>query len=202
VLRIDEKHLREYYIPNCCGVIITTNHKTDGIFVPADDRRHFIAWSGRDKDDAHFAGSYWKQIWAYYAKGGLQHVAAYLRERDISNFDPKAPPPKTDAFWAIVDTNRTPEEAEMADLVDDLGNPEAVTLQRIQDKAQGDFGEWIRDRKNRRTIPHRLESCGYVPVRNPDANDGLWKIGARRQAVYALTQLALCDQLAAARKLL
>jgi hypothetical protein len=32
-------------------------------------------------------------------------VAAYLATLDISTFDPKAPPPKTDAFWAIVDAN-------------------------------------------------------------------------------------------------
>src|SRR5262249_3505100 len=38
VLRVDEKHLREHNIVNCCGVIITTNHKTDGIYLPADDR--------------------------------------------------------------------------------------------------------------------------------------------------------------------
>ena len=44
-LRVDEKHLREHYILNCVGVIITTNHKTDGIFLPPDDRRHFVAWS-------------------------------------------------------------------------------------------------------------------------------------------------------------
>ena len=30
VLRVNEKHLREYYVPNCLGLIITTNHKTDG----------------------------------------------------------------------------------------------------------------------------------------------------------------------------
>ena len=30
VLRVNEKHLREYSSLNCCGVIITTNHKTDG----------------------------------------------------------------------------------------------------------------------------------------------------------------------------
>jgi hypothetical protein len=40
VLRVDEKNLREYYILNCCAVIITTNYKTDGIYLPADDRRH------------------------------------------------------------------------------------------------------------------------------------------------------------------
>jgi hypothetical protein len=39
VLRIDEKHLREYYVFNVLGLLITTNHKTDGIYLPADDRR-------------------------------------------------------------------------------------------------------------------------------------------------------------------
>ncbi len=51
VLRVDEKNLREYNVPNLCGVIITTNHKTDGIFLPADDRRHYVAWSDLTLDD-------------------------------------------------------------------------------------------------------------------------------------------------------
>jgi len=45
VLRCDEKNLREHNIPNVCGVIITTNHKADGIYLPEDDRRHYVAWS-------------------------------------------------------------------------------------------------------------------------------------------------------------
>jgi hypothetical protein len=44
---------------------------------------------------------------------------------------------------------------------------------------------WIRDRKNRRKIPHRLEKCGYIQVRNDDAKDGLCKINGARQAVYS-----------------
>jgi hypothetical protein len=39
------------------GVIITTNHKTDGIYLPADDRRHFVAWSTLVKEA--FAPDYW-----------------------------------------------------------------------------------------------------------------------------------------------
>src|SRR5256885_5563179 len=42
----------------------------------------------------------------------------------------------------------------------------------------------LRERRNRRQIPHRLEAVGYVPVRNPDAKDGLWKVGGRRMVVY------------------
>jgi hypothetical protein len=199
VLRVDEKHLREHSVLNCCGVIITTNHKADGIYLPADDRRHFVAWSELSKGD--FSPEYWNGLWAWYAASGDRHVAAYLAELDISGFDPKAPPPKTAAFWDIVDAGRAPEDAELADVLDRLGNPEATTLIRIQNAAAGDFETWIKDRKNRRAIPHRLEKCGYVPVRNDLADDGLWKISTARQAVYAQVALSVRDRLRAARKL-
>jgi hypothetical protein len=88
VLRIDEKNLREYSIPNCCGVIITTNHDTDGLYLPADDRRHFVAWSDLTKED--FTSEYWNGLWRWYEQGGFEHVAAYLATLDISAFDPKA----------------------------------------------------------------------------------------------------------------
>jgi hypothetical protein len=87
VLRVNEKNLREHYIPNVTGVIITTNHKTDGIYLPADDRRHFVAWSDLDKDD--FPESYWNALWAWYEAGGFGHVAAYLSALDLSLFNPK-----------------------------------------------------------------------------------------------------------------
>ena len=201
VLRVDEKNLREYSIINCCGVILTSNHKTDGIFLPADDRRHYVAWSARTKEDPWFQGDYWNDLWSYYANGGLQHVAAFLQERDLSNFNAKAPPPKTSAFWAIVDASRAPEESELADAIESLGNPSAVTLAQIQTYATYSFAEWLSDRKNRRIIPHRLEQCGYVPVRNPTAADGLWKINGRRQTIYAQAALSVRAQIDAARRL-
>jgi hypothetical protein len=30
--------------------------------------------------------------------------------------------------------------------------------------------DWLKERKNRRIIPHRFETVGYVPVRNKDAD--------------------------------
>jgi hypothetical protein len=74
VLRVDEKNLREHYVLNCCGIIITTNHKTDGIYLPSDDRRHFVTWSNLTKDD--FDEDYWKKLWKWYAQEGIYHVAA------------------------------------------------------------------------------------------------------------------------------
>jgi hypothetical protein len=196
VLRVDEKNLREYSVPNCVGVIITTNHKADGIFLPADDRRHFVGWSDLTKDD--FGADYWPRLWRWYQSGGDSHVAAYLAALDLVSFDPKAPPPKTAAFWEIVDASRAPEDAELADAVDALGVPDALTLEQIACHAAGGFGEWLRDRKNARRIPHRLEACGYVAVRNDAAKDGHWKVSERRQVIYAKATLPLRDRMNAA----
>jgi hypothetical protein len=201
VLRCDEKNIREYSVLNVCGVVMTTNHKTTGIYLPADDRRHFVAWSDLTKDD--FADGYFQELWAWYEAGGHGHVGAYLRSLDISTFNPKAPPPKTQAFWAIADANRSPEDAELADALDRLGRPDATTRESIAvaaAEASPDFAEWIRNR-NSRQIPHRMESVGYVPVRNQNAEDGLWMIGGRRQAVYARCDLTPRDQLGAAATL-
>jgi len=197
VLRVDEKNIREYSVPNVCGVIITTNYKTDGIYLPSDDRRHYVAWTDLSKDD--FPDEYWVNLWRWYNTGGCEHVAAYLDSLDLSGFDAKAPPKKTDAFWAIAEASRSPENAELDDLLDALGRPAAVSLSRIMGAADGPFREWITDRKNRRSIPHRLEKCGYVPIRNDVAKDGLWKVDGRREVVYGNTDLPAAERLAAIR---
>jgi Family of unknown function (DUF5906) len=200
VLRCDEKNLREYSVPNICGVVITTNYKTDGIYLPADDRRHYVAWCNLTKEN--FSDNYWNQIYRWYENGGYENVAAYLAQLNLSNFDPKAPPPKTATFWAIVDASRAPEDADLADVFDQLGNPDAVTLRHIINRCEeGDFKDWLKDRKNRRQMPFRFEKCGYVPVRNEVADDGLWKIEGRRQVVYGKACLSLHDRIKAVSRL-
>jgi phage/plasmid primase-like uncharacterized protein len=83
VLRVNEKHLREHSVLNVTGVIITSNYKTDGIFLPRDDRRHFVAWSELNRDD--FAEGYWRSLWRWYENGGYGHVAAYLATLEPSH---------------------------------------------------------------------------------------------------------------------
>jgi hypothetical protein len=204
VLRVNEKYLKAHYVFNCTGVIITSNHKADGIFLPADDRRHFVAWSDLAKED--FPEGYWNALWGWYEHGGFASVAAYLARLDISTFDPKAPPPKTPAFWDIVDANRVPEDAELADVLDEMENPDgpdATTLIKITWAAGNkDIAGWLKDRKNRRLIPHRLEKCGYVPVRNDFAKDGLWKIGGARQVIYVKSTLSITERIGAANELM
>jgi hypothetical protein len=212
-LHVDEKHLREHAVVNCTGVVVTTNYKTNGIYLPSDDRRHFVAWSDLCKDD--FTSKYWNDLWRWYADCGFRNVAAFLAAYDLKNFDAKAPPPKTPAFWAIVDASRAPEDAELSDVLEALGDalgnrdaegkplpPDATTLAYVTAKAEGDFKDWLKDHRNRRLIPHRMESCGYIPVRNDGAKDGLWKVGRARQVIYAKASLSLSDQIKATGELI
>ena len=202
VNHIDEKNIKEYYVFNLCGVIITSNHKTDGIYLPADDRRHMVAWSNLTSDA--FAADYWRELYRWYGNGGHQHVAAYLAALDITDFDPKAPPPKTQAFWEIANANRAPEDSELADVLDELEQPDAFTLDQVGNRAalvQPAFAEWLRDRKNRRSIPHRFEDCGYVVVSNPNDSEGRWKISGTRHTIYGKATLTIRDRLDAAFRL-
>jgi hypothetical protein len=159
----------------------------DGIYLPPDDRRHYVAWSDLTSDE--FTKEEFNELYAWYAAGGERNVATYLLTYDLSKFDPKRPPLKTPAFWSVVDSGRAPEEGELADVLDKLGNPKAVTLADVIRKSEMEFSDWLTDRKNRRAIPHRFDAVGYMPVRNDDAASGLWNIGWVRQAVYAQKDL-------------
>src|SRR5262249_28343963 len=83
--------------------------------------------------------------------------------------------------------------------------PAVITIEKIAKVAEavnGEFAMWVRVPKNRRAIPHRLEECGYTPVRNKNAKDGLWKIRGRRQTVYAQSHMTPRDKMEQIRKLI
>jgi hypothetical protein len=207
VMRINAKYIPQHYVLNVTGIIYTTNYKTNGIYLPADDRRTYVAWSELTEND--FESGFFLEFWNWYEQqNGYQHVAAFLSERDLSGFDPKATPKKTAAFWAIVDANVPQEQSELADVLDKMsidvyGRKHEITVTTliiVTGHADGYFEEWLLDRKNRRAIPHRFEKAGFVPVRS-DANDGLWVINGRRQVIYARATLPLADQRREAAKL-
>ena len=158
-----------------------------------------MAWSPCIKE--FFTDRYWSEIYAWFDQGGSRDVVAYLRSLDLAGFNAKAPPPKTEAFRAIVDAGRAPEDAELIDVLEKLGSPRAVTLRMLRWHAEGGIDYWLGDRKNARAVPHRLESCGYERVRNPGAVDGMWKLPDGRANIYGRNDLSLGDRLASAQDL-
>jgi hypothetical protein len=201
VLRLDEKNLREYTVPNVLGLVLTTNYGITGMYLPPDDRRHFVASSSIERSE--FDPEYFPRIYRWFEAGGFGHVAAYLREMDLSKFNPKAPPRQTPAHRAIVMANTAPEEGELADLIEVLGNPDVVSVQMMRESAENrrlyDLVSLLDDPKRRRVIPHRMGDAGYDPVPNPDRKDGLWWISGRRGAIYARRALPIRARIEAAR---
>src|SRR5262249_49387350 len=142
--RVNEKYISEYYILNRAGVIVTTNYR-DAFYLRPDDRRHYVAFSERQGDE--YSSAFWTEFWAWYKADGFKHVAALLYQYDLSNFDPKAEPPKTPAFWDMVWADRGEECGELADAIDNLKQhrdderPKALTIAQLLEKAPA--LEWL-----------------------------------------------------------
>ena len=151
-----------------------------------------------------FEQDYWQRLWAFYDEGGVEHVAPYLTSHDLSRFSATAPPAKTSAFSAIVHADRSSDEAELADVIDALGNPIAFCISHLVLTANAlsreALAEGLKDRKRRRAIPHRLERAGYNAV-DSDARDGFWVVDSTRQRILAHQDLGPGDRKTAAEML-
>lgn len=196
-LPVNRKFMDEYYIPNVVKGIGTTNYLQNGVYLPPEDRRTFVAWS---KLEANEPGEdYFNGLHSWLEAEGNCHVVAHLRALDLSNFDPKAPPLKTDAFWSIVNASRSPTDAGISDVIETLATidpaspeektpPPILTSLDLQVRAlevnRTDVFDWLTDVKHRRQIPSSLERLGYVEVPNHNATDRRWKIHNRSQMVY------------------
>jgi hypothetical protein len=94
-LMCNEKYIRQHQVLNITGVIYTTNYE-DGLYLPANDRRHYVVMSEIKKEE--FAEDYFDKLYAWYHSGGFENIATFLASYDLSEFNPKAPPPKRKPF--------------------------------------------------------------------------------------------------------
>jgi hypothetical protein len=191
--RIHAKYGVHHNIPNVCKVAITTNHKIDSLYVAPDTSRYYITWCTLVEGD--FASGYWPKLYNWYeAENGCAIVAHYLQNLNVSKFNPKASPPKTEAFWAMAQAHISTESTDLDDLLDLMGRPETVTLEQVVTKALSTSGfeataTWFADRKNRRVMSIKFDDSGYRPCKNPTSKQGLWVIKGRKQIIYVLNSL-------------
>ncbi len=195
IFRVDEKNLKEHPVPNIVGVIFTTNHK-DGLYLPPDDARHYVAWSDQRQDDMR---PFCEALYDFYEAGGLKHIVAYLRQPSLlKDFHAKRPPEKTPAWYDMVQSGKSSEESELHELLDLMGSPDVVTVPDLMARTLHkdisatlhEFGSWLADRRNQKAVPHKLGGCGYCIYRNPDdKHDGQWKIDGKRLTLYVKAEL-------------
>jgi hypothetical protein len=218
--RINRKYVQEFAGFNVVGGIITSNHQ-DALYLPEDDRRLLVANSPCKAGE--FSPEFFNNFYHWYnIEGGIGHVVAFLKQYDLTQFNAYAAPPKTAGFWNIVAVDQGAEHGELLDAIDALGReardkaardrnvtvdedapferPEALTLGDLISKAPS--AEWMTDRKQSRSMPHRLRRCGYERVPNPNAerNSGMWCVNGKRTMIYARADLTPAERMDAARR--
>jgi Bifunctional DNA primase/polymerase, N-terminal/Primase C terminal 2 (PriCT-2) len=217
ILRVNDKYIKHRAIENCCGVTITMNEK-ESLYLPVGDRRHYVLHSEFTRTDHE--EDYFNKLMTYYSDGGYLAVRNYLANLDLSDFDAKAPPPETQAFWEIVENSQAPETSDFAAVALAMGDPPALTARMLRDfnlngvsnttdrggmsnlsgfSQFSSFFEWLDDRKNRRQIPRMFSQGGYAAVRNPLTTDGRWRVNDEQTIVYAKSTLDPQGRLRAAQ---
>jgi len=176
-LRINEKNRQPYFIPNLLFAVMTTNFKTGGIYLPKDDRRHYICWSQVEK--GNHSKEWWDDYYRWFNGGGDQCIAGYLAAYDLSSFNPKAEPPKTEAWHAMVNASLSSEEVELTNVLEQFEGG-AATIWMIINKAHElgyeALAKWLKDPRNSKAATARIEDAGYSCIRNPDHRKGRWRV--------------------------
>jgi hypothetical protein len=200
-LSVNQKNVAARLIPNVTGVIYTTNHR-DAVYLKNDDRRHLVCWSHVTRTREH--DEICAAVWAWLLMDdGIEKVAMFLRNYDISAFKPYAPPRHTDAFKYMVQSDENEVDTQLETILNTMGKPVVFTLASIRTAARGmaELEAFMGSQKNDRSMVRRLDRLGYIRLSNPDEKSGRW-MGARTYyTLYGLKDCSLHERLEAAREL-
>ncbi len=197
--RIDEKNLGEYHIPNVALYVITTNSAKGSLHIPVSDGRYYVASSSIASREEIDHDGYFEKLYRWlYEDGGREAVADYLMTLDVSGFDPKRPPQRTQAWWNVVSASNTEEDVALADALDKLRWPDVITLEELTRRMPG-FE--VDTRNAMKALVHRLDRLerAYVIAANTDAEDGRWKVGSRKVTYYVRRELTMPDRMKAVK---
>ena len=112
MLSVNRKGLHPFDLPNRLAVVAFSNERM-AITLPSDDRRWFVLWSHAGRMDEADA----KALWGWYEAGGRDAVAGWLAARDVSAWNPAAPPPMTDSKMALIHAGMPASEAAICQMM-------------------------------------------------------------------------------------
>jgi len=196
-LQIDTKGVEVRSILNVVGVVMTTNYRHEGFYLPEEDRRHYMAWTDvterqvrQDKGPDYYA-----RLHQWMDGDGAGHVVAFLRSIDLKGWDAKAPPPKTRWWHSVVgvSTQDVNDEA-LEDAIAAMGSPSVFSKDQLMAAAEPGLQTWIDDPKNTRAFPARLDGQGYERILS-GGSKGRWYLkDTRNVSLYGKKSLSTSDQ--------
>jgi hypothetical protein len=112
MLPINRKGLHPYMMANRLFVLAFSNDPVP-ISLASQDRRWFCVWSTAPRMDSDRA----KKIWDWYRAGGFACIAKWLMARDVSKFNPSAPPMWTEFKANLVEHGMSMAESYLVEML-------------------------------------------------------------------------------------
>jgi hypothetical protein len=112
MLPINRKGLHPYMMANRVFVLAFSNDPVP-ISLASQDRRWFCVWSTAPRMEPSKA----KKIWDWYRSGGFACIAKWLVARDVSQFNPSAPPMWTEFKANLVEHGMSMAESYLVDML-------------------------------------------------------------------------------------
>jgi hypothetical protein len=112
MLPINRKGLHPYMMANRVFVLAFSNDPVP-ISLASQDRRWFCVWSTAPRMEPSKA----KKIWDWYRSGGFACIAKWLVDRDVSQFNPSAPPMWTEFKANLVEHGMSMAESYLVDML-------------------------------------------------------------------------------------
>ena len=112
MLPINRKGLHPYMMANRLFVLAFSNDPVP-ISLASQDRRWFCVWSSAERMDSNKASAMWK----WYRAGGFAAIAANLKKRDVSKFNPAAPPMWTEFKANLVEHGMSMAESFLVEMM-------------------------------------------------------------------------------------
>lgn len=190
---INPKYGQKYSVKMFCGVIITTNHLANGIYIPEGDRRYDVIASATAAEmglvDEETKRAYFGELWDWFLEGGSHHVAAYLATRDIEGWSPNTGQRKTEAHRTVVKSGMATDHW-LVDAMDEIAAALGVDLDSIN-CIRGDWVVQCAERKGelkpgeiRGRLTNSLRRYGFSLFTDPTTKDGRVLIGDKRATIY------------------
>jgi hypothetical protein len=112
MLPINRKGLHPYDMVNRVLVLAFSNDPVP-ISLASQDRRWFCVWSHAPRMEPSEA----KALWSWYNAGGFSAIASWLMLRDVSAFNPSAPPMMTEFKLNLVEQGMSTAESYLVEMM-------------------------------------------------------------------------------------
>jgi hypothetical protein len=134
--------------------------------------------------------------------GGVENVVAFLKNMDLSEFNPYAPPRKTEAFRFMMQSDENEVDEQLESILVQMGEPIVFSLAALRTGAKGraELENFMSSSKNDRSLFRKLDRLGYLRLGNPDDVSGRWRVGASKHTFYAKKNVSMDERCKLARK--